>query len=72
MFAMSRLDVLVVFQMEQGPHLFISTNNDMTTATTITAIWPSHWYVFLATEMRRSTSSIAGSTVNFYIINEII
>ena len=43
----------------------------MSATTTVTAIGTATWYEFFSAEMRRTRSSFAGATTNFYVINEV-
>jgi hypothetical protein len=72
MCAVTRLDMLLKLEMQKRPELFVAAQNDMTTTASITSIGPALWNVFFATKVRRATSTVSGSTVNFYVINKVV
>jgi hypothetical protein len=69
---MVRFDVLVVFQMEQGPKLFVAPYDNVTSTSTIAAVGSSFGNVLFPSEMGGASSAIAGFGVDFYVINEVI
>ena len=59
----------VKLQVEQGIEGRISTEVDITTATTISAVGPTMWFVFLPKKSDASVPAIALVMVSSYCIN---
>ncbi len=65
------LDVFLVFQMQQGPELRTSFQDNVTTPTAIAPIGPAFIDVFFPPKMHGTRTTCTGSNVYFYVIYKI-
>jgi hypothetical protein len=63
--------VLAVFQVQQGPHLWIAAQYNIATFATITAIWTATWIHFGTVKMPATCATFATAAEYFYVIYEI-
>lgn len=66
-----RLDMLAVFQVDEGPELWISPENDMASAAAVTSVWAAFWDVFGPVKMHRTCTSVTGDAVDLDVVYEI-
>ena len=63
--------VALVFKMEQSPIITVSTQDDITTLSTITTIGTAIGYIFSTMQVSHSTAATTRTTHNLYIINKV-
>ena len=68
---MFRIDMALVFQMEQCSIIVIAPQIDAASITSIPAIWPTIGLIFHVTEVHRASSALARATINLDVVDEI-
>ena len=69
--ATSRYDMTLVAQMEKRPVVFVCTDINISSSSTITTIRTSLRDILLTTEVRRSSAALTGAAVDLDVVNEI-
>ena len=69
--AVAGIDMFGITQMEQSPELGIAAHDDVAAATAVAAVGTAFRDVFLATEVQRTRTALAGTAEYLYVINEI-
>jgi hypothetical protein len=68
----ARFDVFFKLKVQEGPELFVATQNNVSATAAVTSVGPALRNVFFASEMRRTAATVSGGTVNFYVINKVV
>jgi hypothetical protein len=69
--AMSGTQMTLITQVQKCPHLGITDHNYITAFTAIATIGTSPGDIFFASEMHRTSTTVARKAKNLYIINKI-
>jgi hypothetical protein len=56
---------------QQCPNVLATTNNDVTTSTTITTIGTALGYKLLSPKVTTASTALTGTAAYFYVIDEI-
>jgi hypothetical protein len=57
-------------KVEQGVHLRVDNEDDAAAPSTITAVRPTEWFVFLAVHRRAAVTAVTGNGVNHHAVDE--
>jgi hypothetical protein len=63
--------MLAIFQVQQCPNVFATSNNNVTATTAITTIGTTLGYKLLSPKMSTAGSALTGTAAYFYVIDEI-
>ena len=69
--AVFRLDVALVFQMEQGPVVMVSTQDDASSLTAVAAVGTAVGLILHVAEVHRSLAALTGAAVYLHVVYEI-
>ena len=64
-------DVAAVSQWEEGPHVFITTKDDVPSTPSVTSVGTSLGYIFCTVEMERACTAFARAAKDFNIVYEV-
>jgi hypothetical protein len=70
--ALVRDNVLAIFEVEQGPDIAVTPQDNGTPIAAIAAVRSTIGIAFLVEKMHGARPSFSGSGANFYVINKIL
>jgi hypothetical protein len=63
--------MLLIFQVQERPQLFIAPDDDMSSPSSVTTIRPTLPGELIAVQMRRTCPPLARAAKDLYIVNEV-
>ena len=64
-------DVTLIFEVQEGPKIAVTAQDDMASATAVTAVGAAFGDVFRSVEMSRAGAALPRATHYFYIVDKV-
>ena len=64
-------DVLLIFQVQQGPIVMVAAQDDASSVATVTAVRSAVGLVFHVSEVRRSSAAFSGAADDAHVVYKV-